>query len=1152
MPPPPPPPPPPAPSAPPPPPAPPPPEGIPAKKGLTLEEQLRSKKSKMKISEAVEAEMWDQEYSHGRAGHVGLSNQGATCYLNSLLQALFMLPEFRAAVFSCEGDELPGAPLPAEDSGEGAAASPLLTDEELAAARELRVESIPHQLQLLFARLQLSVRRAVGTVNVTRSFGWGSAEAFQQHDVLELFTQLLEALTSSVAAAPSNGGGGGGGGGSAPSALFTFEMSDVLRYTLPDSGEPVRRVRRNFEKNISLYLDETTSSLEQAVQRYVSAETIEGFVADEADGALVTAFKELRFASLPPCLLFNLQRFSFDWQRQRRVKVDQPCAFPLSLDMARYTDPDCTAGVRGQSTYQLSAVLIHSGTAYSGHYFAYIRDADTGAWYEFNDEKVSLLSEGGDAFDPAFFEGVFGGNASAKHGGSGTSSMSAYGLLYSRASISSADGASSSANVAVPAELSAVVAAENVRWEASRAEFLKRKNSVVFEVHFEPMANSVTVALDKAATLPETVAACREAVGAALAVQPDTVATTSLPRSDCCRLRPCSAASGEPEGRPLGGPSQDTGDSEGAVSLEALGLWRRSARHVLLEVRDDEGAGSFPKVPDSQLDLQVVLYTAEAPAEQAFAEPVPVTVRVSGEGDLSPQDVADQIARALYGSEVAAERPHLTLMVVDLKTEHARLSSGAAVAAALSKLAADSEQAAEAEPLSLYAEPVQSVSEQVPGVGDGKSSAMKASKSVRAAFEARASLIVLPVAVECGDTMAVEADGVGESVLELRISHQETVRALRIALVPLVGMEASQLVICSTATGRELRDGSVVLNSATIDLSRGVSVRQGTPLETHQCRVELLKTSSSLGPHTSLGTHVVDDTFTVAELVAALNAVPSTAGKLDIGADAVACVRVRHVRLDGRLGRICAHGVTLKSCLGGALDDGCRLVLQKLEYPESIEAGSTVVSLRQWFAATSTIGPATEMIVARKWSMLDLLTHIEALQTSEAERVQPETPEPESELEPESQPEAVPSVQVIRPWGYQMRDPSSLHLTNWSQPGFAKRLASGADAGEAAWTLVDGDELVWRERPVRRTLRWHMRVDRAQQPINNVRLVVVLAVRKGGRRRRGWCGNWQGGERHLDPGRWAINSRTITPTSKSSVQTTTGQLHASFDDIAIQ
>src|SRR5690554_4669015 len=37
-------------------------------------------------------------------GFTGLVNQGATCYLNSLVQALFMLPEFRLAVYNWEYD----------------------------------------------------------------------------------------------------------------------------------------------------------------------------------------------------------------------------------------------------------------------------------------------------------------------------------------------------------------------------------------------------------------------------------------------------------------------------------------------------------------------------------------------------------------------------------------------------------------------------------------------------------------------------------------------------------------------------------------------------------------------------------------------------------------------------------------------------------------------------------------------------------------------------------------------------------------------------------------------------------------------------------------------------------------------------------------
>ena len=36
----------------------------------------------------------------GQTGICGLQNQGATCYLNSLLQTLFFTPEFRGNIFS--------------------------------------------------------------------------------------------------------------------------------------------------------------------------------------------------------------------------------------------------------------------------------------------------------------------------------------------------------------------------------------------------------------------------------------------------------------------------------------------------------------------------------------------------------------------------------------------------------------------------------------------------------------------------------------------------------------------------------------------------------------------------------------------------------------------------------------------------------------------------------------------------------------------------------------------------------------------------------------------------------------------------------------------------------------------------------------------
>ncbi|NXC20898.1 UBP47 hydrolase, partial [Corythaeola cristata] len=71
--------------------------------------------------------------SKSETGYVGLVNQAMTCYLNSLLQTLFMTPEFRNALYKWEFEE----------------------------SEEDPVTSIPYQLQRLFVLLQTSLKRAI-------------------------------------------------------------------------------------------------------------------------------------------------------------------------------------------------------------------------------------------------------------------------------------------------------------------------------------------------------------------------------------------------------------------------------------------------------------------------------------------------------------------------------------------------------------------------------------------------------------------------------------------------------------------------------------------------------------------------------------------------------------------------------------------------------------------------------------------------------------------------------------------------------------------------------------------------------------------------------------------------------------------------------
>ena len=102
-------------------------------------------------------------------GYVGLINQAMTCYLNSLLQTLYMTPEFRNAIYRWKYINNDAE----EDDGK---------------------KNIPYQLQRLFLNLQTSHKKSIQTHDLTKSFGWNSDDAFQQHDVQELCRVMFDAL----------------------------------------------------------------------------------------------------------------------------------------------------------------------------------------------------------------------------------------------------------------------------------------------------------------------------------------------------------------------------------------------------------------------------------------------------------------------------------------------------------------------------------------------------------------------------------------------------------------------------------------------------------------------------------------------------------------------------------------------------------------------------------------------------------------------------------------------------------------------------------------------------------------------------------------------------------------------------------------------
>jgi ubiquitin carboxyl-terminal hydrolase 34 len=122
----------------------------------------------------------------------------------------------------------------------------------------------------------------------------------------------------------------------------------------------------------------------------------------------------------------------------QRSKINDYFSFPHKIDMRPYKVehlmdyPEGTA----EDIFELTGILVHSGTAESGHYYSYIRErpscGSASTWVEFNDDCVL-------SFDPSCIEAnCFGGiELRAPDGGSFQfdKSWSAYMLFYQRSSV---------------------------------------------------------------------------------------------------------------------------------------------------------------------------------------------------------------------------------------------------------------------------------------------------------------------------------------------------------------------------------------------------------------------------------------------------------------------------------------------------------------------------------------------------------------------------------------------------------------------------------------------------------------------------------------------------------------------------------------------
>ncbi|CAD8126154.1 unnamed protein product [Paramecium sonneborni] len=273
----------------------------------------------------------------------GLKNQGATCYLNSLIQSYYMSPEFRKVIL-----QLPLCKETIENSAN-------------LAQNESRNRFLL-EFQKLFIQLQNLQSKATSTEALTSSFGWNDGQQMWQQDVSDANKVLFETLDRSLYGTPY--------------VIAPFYKGVVFHHiTCLNCNNSHGNEEIIYDLNIQV---EGNKNLSEGLFSYINPFLLDGnnqyFC--EICGFKVDALKGDKIRKLPPILTLTLNRYTFDQKKMQRVKLNDRFEFPLEIDMGVYLENSVDNLV-----YELQGIIIHRGNAHGGHYLAYFRDLlDEGDW----------------------------------------------------------------------------------------------------------------------------------------------------------------------------------------------------------------------------------------------------------------------------------------------------------------------------------------------------------------------------------------------------------------------------------------------------------------------------------------------------------------------------------------------------------------------------------------------------------------------------------------------------------------------------------------------------------------------------------------------------------------------------------------------------
>ncbi|KAL8728289.1 MAG: hypothetical protein Q9166_005496 [cf. Caloplaca sp. 2 TL-2023] len=355
------------------------------------------------IAQTTEDHSYDTNWNFERSnamrsptGYPGLRNLTNTCYMNSLLTQLFMNVHFRGFMLDTD-----------------------IVDRH-------HTQRLLAETRTLFGFMQGTALKAVDTQGIADSlvnYENTLIDVSVQMDVDEFYNLLFDRWESQILSVPGKKSFRAFYGGQLVQQIKSKECPHVS-----EREEPFSAIQVDIQGKLSL---------SDSMSAYVKGEIMEGEnkYSCTSCGTYVDAVKRACLKDIPDNLIFHLKRFDYDIMTGMRHKINDRFDFSERIDMAPYNIDylQDTEQPLSPDIFELVGILVHAGTAESGHYYSFIKERPSKpeqgtSWVEFNDADVT-------PFDPSQIPDLCFGGVTEPTGYAGASyskTWNAYMLFYQR------------------------------------------------------------------------------------------------------------------------------------------------------------------------------------------------------------------------------------------------------------------------------------------------------------------------------------------------------------------------------------------------------------------------------------------------------------------------------------------------------------------------------------------------------------------------------------------------------------------------------------------------------------------------------------------------------------------------------------------------